>query len=431
MPQNIKAQTTIYDIIVVGAGIAGLKAAHDIQKQGLSVLVLEANDRIGGRIQTTTDFDKDFPVDLGAELIHTKTSSTWELIRQQNLKTIKIDNSNDQFKPEEFVDFFNGISTSQIPSPKEKESMDEFLKRIETPLEIVEEVKSIVELDMEELEKVNAQALLERVKYSIDEGELYGLNDFKIFGGYNQIYRILTKDIDIKTKNVVKRVNWENETIKIETKNNQEYLCKKVVLTIPVALLQKQTINFVPELPKSKIEAINDFGITDIIKIFLKFDQKILPKGVNEISNPKDEIPVWWNGTLTADDFYNGQILVGWVAGGKARKLYQYCDEEIAVIATKDLGKKLKIKNLVASKYLVKIWKNEEFAGGVYTYIPKNSSINIIQKLAKPVDNKLFWAGEATNIQNSTVQGAYNSGKRVAEEILNSGGLVLPDQKTV
>ena len=196
-------------------------------------------------------------------------------------------------------------------------------------------------------------------------------------------------------------------------------MCKKVVLTVPVALLQKQTINFVPELPKSKNEAINDFGITDIIKIFLKFDQKILPKGVNEISRPKDEIPVWWNATLTADDFYDGQILVGWVAGGKARKLYQYSDEEIAVIATKDLGEKLKTQNLVASKYLVKIWKNEEFAGGVYTYIPKDSSINIIQNLAKPVDNKLFWAGEATNIQNSTVQGAYNSGKRAAEEILN------------
>jgi monoamine oxidase len=87
-------------------------------------------------------------------------------------------------------------------------------------------------------------------------------------------------------------------------------------------------------------------------------------------------------------------------------------------LAVKDLEKKLNKTNLKPIKSLVQIWKDEEFSSGAYSYIPAQASPDIIESLAKPINNKIFWAGEATDPNYATVNGAYYSGKRVADEIL-------------
>jgi monoamine oxidase len=418
---NSTTTQKIYDVIAIGAGIAGLKAAYDLQNKGLSVIVLEANDRIGGRIHTTTEFDSEFAIDLGAELVHTTTTPTWELINSQNLKTIRLVNDEDKDESIDLTDFryfFKALESKQIPSPKPTEDILSYLKRIEVDPELISEIEAGYVVDTERAEKINALAVLNRFDQMVKNGEMLGEKDFKIFGGYNQIYKILAEKLQIELAKPVTMVNWENNEIEVQTTDASVYKSHKIVLTVPVAVLKKPNIQFVPELPEDKIQAIESFGVCDIVKIFLKFDEKILTPDVNILDVFEDEIPVWWKATITADENYNGEILVGWVSADKARKLYTLSQDEIIDLAVKDLEKKLNKTNLKPIKSLVQIWKDEEFSSGAYSYIPAQASPDIIESLAKPINNKIFWAGEATDPNYATVNGAYYSGKRVADEIL-------------
>jgi monoamine oxidase len=422
MSQNNSTTTQkIYDVIVIGAGMAGLKAAYDLQNKGLSVIILEARDRIGGRIHTTTEFDSEFAIDLGAELVHTTTTPTWELINSQNLKTIRLVNDEDKDESIDLTDFryfFKALESKQIPSPKPTEDILSYLKRIEVDPELISEIEAGYVVDTERAEKINALAVLNRFDQMVKNGEMLGEKDFKIFGGYNQIYKILAEKLQIELAKPVTMVNWENNEIEVQTTDASVYKSHKIVLTVPVAVLKKPNIQFVPELPEDKIQAIESFGVCDIVKIFLKFDEKILTPDVNILDVFEDEIPVWWKATITADENYNGEILVGWVSADKARKLYTLSQDEIIDLAVKDLEKKLNKTNLKPIKSLVQIWKDEEFSSGAYSYIPAQASPDIIEDLAKPINNKIFWAGEATDPNYATVNGAYYSGKRVADEIL-------------
>jgi monoamine oxidase len=424
MSQNNSTTTQkIYDVIVIGAGMAGLKAAYDLQNKGLSVIILEARDRIGGRIHTTTEFDSEFAIDLGAELVHTTTTPTWELINSQNLKTIRLVNDEDKDESIDLTDFryfFKALESKQIPSPKPTEDILSYLKRIEVDPELISEIEAGYVVDTERAEKINALAVLNRFDQMVKNGEMLGEKDFKIFGGYNQIYKILAEKLQIELAKPVTMVNWENNEIEVQTTDASVYKSHKIVLTVPVAVLKKPNIQFVPELPEDKIQAIESFGVCDIVKIFLKFDEKILTPDVNILDVFEDEIPVWWKATITADENYNGEILVGWVSADKARKLYTLSQDEIIDLAVKDLEKKLNKTNLKPIKSLVQIWKDEEFSSGAYSYIPAQASPDIIEDLAKPINNKIFWAGEATDPNNATVNGAYYSGKRAANEILGT-----------
>jgi monoamine oxidase len=426
MSQNNSTTTQkIYDVILIGAGMAGLKAAYDLQNKGLSVIVLEARDRIGGRIHTTTEFDAEFPIDLGAELVHTKVSPTWELINSQNLKTTKLINDSDKNKSADLVgfqEFFQALESKKIPYPKSAEDILSYLKRLEAEPQLIQEIEELT-LDTENLDKINALAVLNRFKQMVKDGEIIGANDFKIVGGYKQIYKILAEKLQIKLSKPVTLINWESDECEVGTTDGNVYKSHKIVLTAPVAVLKKQNIKFVPELPEAKKQAIESFGVCDIVKIFLKFDEKILTPDVNILNVFEDEIPVWWKATITADENYKGEILVGWLSADKARKLYTLSKDEIIDVATKDLEKKLNKTNLKPVKSLVQIWKDEEFSLGAYSYIPAQVSPDIIEDLAKPIDNKIFWAGEATDPNYATVQGAYYSGKRVATEIYNSFNL--------
>jgi monoamine oxidase len=424
MSQNNSTTTQkIYDVIVIGAGMAGLKAAYDLQNKGLSVIILEARDRIGGRIHTTTEFDSEFAIDLGAELVHTTTTPTWELINSQNLKTIRLVNDEDKDESIDLTDFryfFKALESKQIPSPKPTEDILSYLKRIEAEPELIQEIEEGFVVDTETLDKVSAFAVLNRFDQMVKDGEMVGEKDFKIFGGYNQIYKVLAEKLQIELSKPVTMVNWENNEIEVHTTDGNVYKSHKIVLTIPVAVLKKQNIQFVPQLPEDKTKAIESFGVCDIVKIFLKFDEKIFTPDVNILNVFEDEIPVWWKATITADENYKDEVLVGWVSADKARKLYTLSQDEIINLATKDLEKKLNKTNLKPIKSLVQIWKDEEFSSGAYSYIPAQASPDIIEDLAKPINNKIFWAGEATDPNNATVNGAYYSGKRAANEILGT-----------
>jgi monoamine oxidase len=160
---NSTTTQKIYDVIVIGAGMAGLKAAYDLQNKGLSVIILEARDRIGGRIHTTTEFDSEFAIDLGAELVHTTTTPTWELINSQNLKTIRLVNDEDKDESIDLTDFryfFKALESKQIPSPKPTEDILSYLKRIEVDPELISEIEAGYVVDTERAEKINALAVL-------------------------------------------------------------------------------------------------------------------------------------------------------------------------------------------------------------------------------------------------------------------------------
>ncbi|MDX2078172.1 MAG: NAD(P)/FAD-dependent oxidoreductase [bacterium] len=412
-----------WDVIVIGAGMAGLKAAHDIQQAGKSVLVLEARNRIGGRIHTVRDFAP-IPIELGGELIHTDKADTWELVRAHKIQTHQlgttqiVKNGRWSLPSEDDEDeIFDTLlkKAKKIGIPKADENMGSYLSRLGMERDTYPSSFRIVEYDSVPFSDWDARTMVQLATAYADTH--YGQTDYHVIGGQERLLSVLTKGLDIQLNCVVKQVNWGANGVIIEAENGNHYASQRLVMTLPPLVLQKRDITFIPDLPKSKWDAINVFGRCDIIKIILQFDSPVLPKTVGNILDETGLPPIWWRAGDAYPEF-DGEILVGWAASENARKLIAMSEKDALNTALNSLRATLNQPDLTPVAMRLHHWNDDPFACGAYPYI-KPGGEAAVETLAKSLEGVLFWAGAATSDDFSTIHGAYSSGKRVAKEIIS------------
>lgn len=294
-------KTTSCDVLVIGAGIAGLKAAQDLQTGGLEVIVLEARDRVGGRIATDRSF-AGIPIELGAELIHSTGAETWEIIRKHQITTHALRQATWQTVGE--------ISLADIPRrPRNGESLESYLlslglKQGDWPDEV-----RLLELDTERASQWSAETVFERLAYAM-EGHV-DQQDFRIPAGYDQLPLALAKGLDIRLNQVVTHIHWAHgHDVRVVTTSDEEFRASKVVITLPLGVLKSKSVTFEPPLPEDKQSAIEALGVCDIVKVFLYFERSVLPSGVDSVFDECGIPPVWWRGSAGHAEI-SGQMLVG------------------------------------------------------------------------------------------------------------------------
>ena len=405
------------DVIVIGAGIAGLKAAKDLQDSGLRVLVLEARNRAGGRIATDRDFTS-IPIELGAELIHSTGAETWEIIQQQQIATQALGPTvtKQDGRWQSSSHSSEEISLTEIPRrPRPEEDLQSYLLSLGLQAEDWPDAVRMVELDTERASQWSAQTVFDRFADAIDEQ--IDQQDFRIPAGYDQLPLALAQDLDIRFNQVVKQIRWEAQNVQIVTASDEHYSASKVVITLPLGVLKAGTVSFDPALPAEKLSAIESLQICDIVKVFLHFKGSPLAHGVDSIFDERGIPPIWWRGSAGHTES-SGQVLVAWAAGDHARQLIAAGKEKGIEIALNSLRRTLDQASLQPESALLFHWNDDPFTRGAYTYTPPLAE-EAQMCLAMPIDDKLFWAGEATDHQwFSTVHGAYRSGARAAAEIL-------------
>ncbi len=401
--------------------MAGVKAAHDLHAAGKRVVVLEARDRIGGRIHTERTFAP-VPIELGAEQIHTDRAETWVLVRAAGLRTVDLNRTRVKLPdgtwrtPEEMGKGWEGINFTD--APRRDESLQAFYERMGLAREAWPYQLRLLEIDNEPAHKWSAEAILNHAAVVHDPAEEVGENDYRVLGGYDQLPRALIEGLDIRLNSPVARIEWEPGHVQVYSRSGEVFSAACAVLTIPVGVWKTRSIAFLPNLPAEKWSAVDALGIADIVKLHFLFDARVLPDDVDSIVDESTIPPVWWDASSGYADF-TGQVLVGWAAGDAARALIAAGETEALQMALASLRRTLDNPALTSREARMMQWNDEPFTRGAYTYTPPGAMF-ARPALAAPLDDTLFFAGEATAAWYSFVHGAYQSGERAAREVLQA-----------
>lgn len=415
--------------IVIGAGIAGLAAAQYLHKAGHEVTILEAKDRIGGRVYTNRSFT-DHPVELGAELIHGENAATWELVNRLGLKTVHWEKQDDAI-----VKLENGLSMSMrearasypnfdvtrswdIPDVEafDNEDWHSYLSRIGFDAEQLRYVKrSFANATGESMRFLSAQAILESLDDTKDNS---GENDYRILNGYDKLIDHLAQDLLIMTDDPVSQINSQKGAVRIESLGDDSYEADNCIISVPLGVLQSESIVFNPALGHEKMQALKGLKMGPVIKMIYVFDEHISDKSISAIYS-RHNPPMWWSPSYGHSS--NEQVWTAFVSGGWAMELLGLGEEEALEHGLKMLSNELGKTNLKAKLMHLENWPEDPYTKGGYSVVlPGHYGARAA--LAKPTP-PLFWAGEACATPEGraqTVHGAYLSGLRAAQEVLET-----------
>ncbi|CAF3636390.1 unnamed protein product [Rotaria sp. Silwood1] len=429
-----------FDLIIIGCGAAGIGAALQLQKYPSTTrfIILEARDRACGRAFTDTQtFGVKAPVDVGARWLHHYHSDNPFYTYYSPSDKDRIDNDTyDRLKTGTFDKDGTSISLDSMdeaekifeqyctiikkyPSDKEDVSIFEVI-RDEYAKIASEKIQRLVGLclaSMEDHEGANLTEISTK-SYGIGEGNIDapiltisdGLGSF-----IKQIVDGNTLPIEFNT--VVTQIDISNESnghVHISTSNDRHYLCKYVLVTIPLGCLKARSIVFMPPIPDWKLTAIDKMGFGLLNKVFLQFtsifwDEKL--QNIDVITNHYYQCYVC---------IPEARILVLYIAASHARELEQYSDEQIV----KKLVTSLRLIYPLMTdpiKSLVTRWACDPYSCGSYSYFAVGTDLETVKDLAREShDGHVHWAGEHTNYNGSVgyVDSAFESGQREATHIL-------------
>ncbi len=431
---------TTETILIIGAGVAGLAAGRKLQQAGLPVLILEARDRIGGRIHTDHHFAP-YPTELGAEFVHGENVSTWGLLRETRLKATQVFASEanhfiffqGSLKPVcdlqnhaigRALDLCSVYGSAVLPLIRAWQQSGKPDQEVSTVLQsalpnMSSEMRTIVESSYQGL---NAADLHELSAFGLLEGSYAGDGDrdYRIDDGYSAWLEVFARGVPVRLSDPVKFVRWSKLGIDLLTESNKAYHAKRLIVTLPLALLQQGYPEFDPGLPQPQLLAVRRLASGPITKILLRFREPFWPSEAERFLNTLDTRFFWRTGWGRTDENPGLTIFVG---ASTARKFNQLgCSNAIKLVLNdlKSIFGADQSRNLLGARFLD--WQADPFCRMGYSFV-RPGGLGARAQLATPTENVIFWAGEATDpLRPATVHGAVESGFRAASEVLESFG---------
>jgi monoamine oxidase len=403
-------------IVVIGAGMAGLAAARRLADAGVDVTVLEARERVGGR--TWTDTTLGVPIDLGAAWIHgPEGNPITELADQVGARRVETDFDN----PVVFQDGRElGADLVQATLQRWQEITKELGELSEDAGEdesVATGLAEVADLDDPLVQWSVASEIVGEyaadpselsLKWLSSEGE-FGGSDLILPGGYIQLVQHLARGLTIRLGTEVNRVSYGGSGVRIETSGGAVE-ADRAIVTVPLGVLKAGAVAFDPPLSEVKRAAIERLGFGVLDKIVLEFDEAFWPDAdVIGLVGGKQPVPFLINGETFAD----APLLIGLSGGSDARGREGLSDQDTVAQMVAALQAPAPTASLVTR------WAADPYARGSYSFIAVGSSPDDMEALAEPANDRLAFAGEATNAEFfGTVHGAYLSGVREAERIL-------------
>jgi monoamine oxidase len=432
---------TMIDVLILGAGAAGLAAARALRSAGKRAVVLEARDRIGGRAWTDTSWSW-MPVELGAEFIHGEHVSTHELVRTFGLTTLP----SRRHEPQHFfwhvpgdrlramsdlppalaarwattVAFYDALA--QRPDDAPDSSLADYLARHHPEWD--DELYRMADVLLAQtccaaLDTLSCADLAAEMKR-----DRAGKLEFRIAEGYSELFRRMVEEcnLDIKLNTVVTQVAWSPKGVQVATATGKTYKARACIITLPVAILQRGGVRFDPPLPTAKQRAIWAFRVEPATKMIYEFRFPIWQPELRYAAHA-DPVGRWW---LPGEERDASSILTQYITADPARALDAMNDEQALVAGLDKLAEVLAqpaldvVSSLTQTRRVA--WAHDPFARGGYAHLPPGHADARVA-LAAPVDGVLFFAGEATAIDSNpqTVHGALDSGTRAVGEVLGVG----------
>lgn len=439
------------NVIVIGAGAAGLYAADILRVKGIKVTVLEAASQPGGRVrslrnQTDVQYQTfsnasqaDFPIELGSEVIHGSNSSWGKIISDLGIITKEIDPAAARYVLENSAKKATDLSA-------------------DTDYLAVQSFVSSLANNTSAASITNAAGVPTRAAALLNSqvGNFYGSTSDKIgTSGLAESLKLITHDQkqlttfsnpwqdilisrfngilpEVKFNTIVKKIDWSGDVITVTDSNNKSYTATKIISTVPLSILKANGITFTPSLPSSTTSAMSKFGMDAAVRLVLDFKSNFWGLDSSFIWGGTT-IPQYFNSGINRSKYFRTMSLT--VYGQKAQELSALSDynKTLAVLAEldsiyngdgtkyirRDLNNANNSTNILS---LVKDWTTDEFTKGGFSYPLVGATLEDRKDLAAPLSKKIYFAGEATDFSGDAgfVSGALNSAVRVSKEIIDS-----------
>jgi monoamine oxidase len=435
--------------------MAGLAAANELAQAGLTVQVVEARNRVGGRVNTVFDDRTKMPIELGAEFIHGRSPHIFELLDKHNLPIYEIASDSLYLQDgkvensEEYDEHFERIIACAKRDTGPDRSFAEFLKDIPFA---DQKTKSRTTTFVEDYNAADAQVigLKGLAQGMLAADEIQGDRFHRFVNGYSTLVdaylsqlprNLVGVNLDTRARQII----WKQGGIALEALHTPEsgkneiknYAARSAIITIPLNVLKAPAaeggIKFAPAIDEKQV-CLGNIHMGNAIRITLVF-HKVFWQDLN--------LPTQDGGTRT---FFNlcfvfpesgkfsvlwtyyplrAPLVVAWVSGRDTDSMLTLSKQELEKLAVESFAHMLQlstedVQSELASSHMHD-WQADEFSRGAYSYLGVGG-LEAQKELAKPIENTLFFAGEATATDGhiGTVHGAIASGKRAAKEVLGA-----------
>jgi len=414
---------TAVEVVVIGAGAAGLAAAAEVARSGRSVLVLEARSRVGGRCWTTRMAGIDVPVELGAEFLHGEAKATHSLLRQAGLKAVNASRLRRHFESgrlrpvNTFAEAQKAVRGARLD---EDVSFDRYLATRDLPAKTKFYARMMVQgFDAADPARVSARSILEEWTAA----GAFGSAQPRPEGGYGALMewlgrRVVARGGRLQLESVVREVRWRRGAVRMKgTFLGKPFAlhARQAIITLPLGVLQSGGVHFSPSLIQKR-EALSKLASGPVIRVAMRFHKAVWEKrapGVAFFNRPGAPFPTFWTPLpmraplLTA---WAGGPIAARLSGSSTRKLVSEAFGCVRAI----------FPDAQLADALVQDWQQDPYSRGGYSYVLVDGE-GARGQLAEPLKDTLYFAGEATDVEEAgTVAGALRSGMRAAREVLKS-----------
>jgi len=410
---------------VVGAGIAGLAAAATLSRAGVRVSIVEARDRIGGRVCTRRDPRLDAAIELGAEFVHGKPVELLSLLERAETPVRAIEGAwywegESGLEP---LHFQKALKPVLDPLQKQAEPDRPFLEFLRELRPAPDPRASALALGYVEGFHAADPAcagtvgLAQQEKASASEG---GELPRRVPDGLDRFVETMRGAATLHLQTVVREVRWRRGEVTLESTTPggavvRPRRARRAVITLPLGVLQAGSVHFTPEVRHVQ-EAVSRLAMGAVLKVVLLLREPLW-EGAFALSRRR-HFPTWWTLAPAKEP-----ALVGWAAGPAAARLTGLPADTLVKAAVQEVSGLLRLApaRLQASLLGTHVadWGADPYARGAYSWEPVGAG-KARAELAVPAEGTLFFAGEAVNAGGTagTLQAALASGRRAAKEVL-------------
>jgi monoamine oxidase len=438
------------DVIVVGAGVAGLEAARRLARAGLRVIVFEARARVGGRIDTRRPAGWPVPVEAGAEFVHGRPPALLRALAAARARIEPVPQRHDLFRRGAIISGAAAWRQAQAWLDRLPDDEDvtfaSWLRRPLAKRRLSPEARALLRGFVEgfnaaDAARISTLGLAQQMAASAEE---QGDRLYRVPGGYDalplRLARPLAGDGSLRLASIVTRIRWRPGAVDVSARSPYggplpPVRARAALVTVPLGVLKARAatpgaIQFQPPLPPAKRAAVDRLAMGNVVKLVVRFRHPFgagpfaaVPRDASFLHAPGAPVPTWWRVGPAGH-----RCVVGWVAGpaadrfdfvaaGRARG-----DQARVTAGLASLAGALRVPARALHTAVEDArsfdWSSDPYARGAYSWIPLGA-LAAPAALAAPLSGCLFFAGEATDTTGDpgTVQGALATGARAAAEI--------------